>query len=336
MISRNGSRKRLALKILRSAGVFALTRRLSSRMGRVLMYHNFSAVGDIPGFTPVAVIREQFQYLQQNFRVVSLAHMARALADRTPMDARAVAITIDDGRRNCYEFLFPLLREFSFPATFFVVTSFIRGEDWVWTDKISWLSEQPAAPQELNPEHLAATFYSLNRLRPEQRNQQIETLARRMNIEIPKNPPDRYMPCSWHQLQEMAASGLVEIGSHTINHPILSSISDDESWQELTQSRRQIQDSLGTEVRCFCFPNGMPEDYRPSQLGQVEKAGYTCSVVADFGLVSPGTKPYQIPRIGMGLKQDPLEISKYLDGGAYYQRQLEGLFGKNKKATTHI
>ena len=336
MTSRNGSRKRLALKILRSAGVFAFTRCLSSRMGRVLMYHNFSAEGDAPGFTPLAVIRNQFQYVQQHFRVVPLASMAQALASGAPMDARAVAITIDDGRKNCYEFLFPLLREFRFPATFFVVTSFLRGEDWLWTDKVSWLSEQPAAPRELHPEHLAATFYSLNRLRPEQRNQHIENLARQMKIDVPKNPPPRYMPCSWDQLREMVASGLVEIGSHTVNHPILSSISDEESWQELTQSRQEIQDSLGTKVRCFCFPNGMPEDYRPSQVEQVERAGYTCSVIADFGMVPAGTKPYQIPRIGMGLKEDPLEISKYLDGAAYYQRQLEGLFGKNQRRIAHV
>jgi peptidoglycan/xylan/chitin deacetylase (PgdA/CDA1 family) len=328
MNSAKRSVKRSALNALRGAGFFALTRRLSSRKARVLMYHNFAANDDDCNFTSARVIRAQFQYLRQHFRVVPLLEIAQRLTCSVDLDPYTVAITIDDGRRNCYEILFPLLREFGFPATFFVVTSFIRGEDWVWTDKILWLSEQPSAPAELSPQKLAATFYALNRLRPEQRNRRIEELSALARVVTPDKPPAKYRPCSWSELREMAESGLVDIGSHTVSHPIMSSITDDESWQELVRSRREIESGVGRQVTCFCFPNGMAEDFRASQARQVANAGYSCSVVAEFGLVARGGSPYEIPRIGMGQKSDVFEIAKYLDGPAHYQRELGTLFGR--------
>jgi peptidoglycan/xylan/chitin deacetylase (PgdA/CDA1 family) len=123
----------------------------------------------------------------------------------------------------------------------------------------------------------------------------------------------------------MADSGLVEIGSHTVTHPILSSITDEECRRELAESRRQIEESVGRKVRSFCFPNGMPGDYRSTQVRQLADVGYACGVMAHFGLVGNQTSPYSLPRMGMARKAKPLDFSKYLDGVAYYQHRLENL-----------
>lgn len=75
-------------------------------------------------------------------------------------------------------------------------------------------------------------------------------------------------PVSWSELREMSDSGLVEIGSHTATHPILASIADEESRQELILSKAEIEDDVEREVRSFCFPNGMPGDFRPGHVRQ--------------------------------------------------------------------
>jgi peptidoglycan/xylan/chitin deacetylase (PgdA/CDA1 family) len=265
-------------------------------------------------------IRLQFNYLQRHFRIVPLVQLAEQVASGRKLDRLMVALTIDDGRRSCYEYLFPLLREFGLPATFFVVSSFISGKDWIWTDKVIWLSEQPNPPEGLVPGKLDEVFRSLNRMRPEARNAWLEGMAKCVGVVIPTIVPEKFAPCSWSELREMADSTLVEIGSHTVTHPILSSITDQESWQELTRSRDEIAKGIGRSVRCFCFPNGMPGDFRPSQVRQVRDAGYACSVIAQFGMVSPGSDPYQLPRIGMARKSSAEQVAKYLDGFAYYQQ----------------
>ena len=320
---------KLALRALQSCGVFSLSRALSADMARIAMYHNFSGPNaSDPDALNVEGIRRQFEYLRRHFQVVPLLELAERLASGRKFDRCSVALTIDDGRRSCYEFLFPLMKEFKFPATFFVVSSFIRGEDWIWTDKVLWLSEQSRTPDELAPGKLESVFRSLNRMRPEERNARIEAMASSLDksvgvtISIPKNAPAKYSPCSWSELREMADSGLMEIGSHTVTHPILSSVTDEESFEELTRSRAQIEEGIGRSVRSFCFPNGMPGDFRPSQVRQVADAGYDCSVIAQFGMVSDSSDRYQMPRIGMARKSSPEEIAKYLDGIAYYQQRL--------------
>ncbi len=315
--------KRLALRALRGCGVFSLARDLSAKKARILMYHNFSGPGGtVPGALSTEATHAQFEYLRHHYRVVPLLQMAEQLASGKNLDSLTVALTIDDGRRDFYQFMFPLLKEFQFPATFFVVSSFIRGEDWIWTDKVLWLSEQPNPPTALTAGKLDDVFRSLNRMRPEARNAQIQAMAAGARITIPTQAPAKYAPCSWSELREMADSGLVNIGSHTVTHPILSSISDEESWRELTESRRQIEEGVGRNPGAFCFPNGMPGDFRPTQVQQVADAGYACSVVASFGLVDNHVDKFRLPRIGMGSKSDPIEFSKFLDGVAYYQRKL--------------
>ena len=320
---------KLALRVLQSCGVFSLSRALSADMARIVMYHNFCGPNATePDALNVEGIRRQFEYLRRHFQVVPLLELAERLASGRKFDRCSVALTIDDGRRSCYEFLFPLMKEFKFPATFFVVSSFIRGEDWIWTDKVLWLSEQSRPPDELAPGKLHGVFRSLNRMRPEDRDARIEAMASSLNkslgvtIPTPKSAPAKYSPCSWSELREMADSGLMEIGSHTVTHPILSSVTDEESFAELTLSRAQIEEGVGRSVRSFCFPNGMPGDFRLSQVRQVADAGYDCSVIAQFGMVSNSSDRYQLSRIGMARKSSPEQIAKYLDGFAYYQQRL--------------
>ena len=320
--------KRLALHFVQRCGIFAFSRVATARMARILTYHNFCA-DDEPHAESVSVsmLRDHLEYLRRNFRVVPLAQILEQLRNARQLDSRSVALTVDDGRRNCYEFLFPLLKEFQIPATFFVVSCFIQGEDWIWTDKLLWLRDHVHRPAELARDKIGDLFRQLNRLRPEIRDKRIEDLAVRMGVLIPKEAPAPYTPCSWSELQEMANSGLVEIGSHTVTHPILSSITDEESWRELTLSRAQIEEHIGKTVSLFCFPNGTPDDYRPSQVRQVQDAGYQGAVVTRFGMAAHGDDLYQLPRMGVGRRFDPLLFAKRLAGADYYQVKLQSSLG---------
>jgi peptidoglycan/xylan/chitin deacetylase (PgdA/CDA1 family) len=320
--------KRPILKLLRRGGIFNLTRAMSSGMARILMYHNFSpSVESDRNAVQIDEARAQLEYLRRHFQVVSLSDLVERLASGTALQDRMVALTVDDGRRNFYDCFYLLLREFQMPATFFVVTSFIEGKDWIWTDKVLWLAEQPSRSEDLSPEKIEHLFESLNRMRPEVRDRHIAALASRMQIAIPVHPPAKYAACSWSELREMADSGLVEIGSHTVSHPILSSINDDESRWQLIESRAQIEQKLGIKVKWFCFPNGKSMDYRPSQVQQVKDAGYDGAFVTRFDLVTRTTNVYELPRLGVGGKSDLLAFSKDVDGAAYYQLKIATSLG---------
>jgi peptidoglycan/xylan/chitin deacetylase (PgdA/CDA1 family) len=311
-----------------SLGLFTLVRAISSRRPRILMYHNFARAGEADNYeVTVPALRMQLQYLKRHFRVLSLADLVQQIRSEGPFQPNSVVLTIDDGRRNCYECLYPLLKEFCMPATFFVVSSFIDGGDWLWTDKVLWLSKRPEAPDELRPHRINDFFWKLNRLVPRVRDQSILAMARAMRVGIPAQPPPPFNPCLWAELREMSDSGLVEIGSHTVTHPILSTVEDDEAWNELTRSRARIEEALGRRVRFFCFPNGKPGDYRRAQLHQLKEAGYEAAVVSSFGLVQPASGLYELLRIGIGGESDHLAFAKSLDGAEHYQIRIQQSLG---------
>jgi len=318
--------KRLALRLMQSCGMFAFARSMSAKKARILMYHNFSGPEEGGNdYVSVRAARKQLEYLRRHFQVVPLSRIREQLESGRG-DRHLVALTIDDGRRNCYDYLFPLLKEFAMPATFFVVSSFIRCEDWIWTDKVLWLSEQSGRPRELFPERIEGFFRLLNQLRPGARNARIEEMAAGMGLSIPREVPPKYVPCSWSELREMADSGLIEIGSHSVSHPIFSTLTDEESLLELTLSRAQIEEALGRKVSSFCFPNGKPGDYRATQVRQIKDAGYDCAVVASFGMAAPGNDLFELPRIGVGGKSDALAFAKCVDGVEYCQAKLQRSF----------
>lgn len=60
---------------------------------------------------------------------------------------------------------------------------------------------------------------------------------------------------SWRQASELAGAG-IEIGSHTRTHPDLRLCSLEKARQEMTESRKEIEDHLGQTVKSFAYPYG--------------------------------------------------------------------------------
>jgi len=316
--------KKAALRLMNALGVFTFARVASARRPRILMYHNFSRDGEVQNYdVPVSDLRRQLEYLKRHFRVLAFADLISQLGSGNSFQPNSVVLTIDDGRRNCYEYLYPLLQEFQMPATLFVISSFIDGVDWLWTDKVLWLSKQRGAAAELAAGRINDFFCRINRLEPHLRDESILAIAIAMGVRIPTQPPPPYNACSWAEIREMSDSGLIEIGSHTVTHPILSSVGDEEAWYEMTASRHRIEQSLGKRVRFFCFPNGKAGDYKTRHLLQVKEAGYEAAVVSNFGLVQKMSNPYELPRIGISGESDHLSFAKSLNGAEHYQSRIQ-------------
>ena len=62
-------------------------------------------------------------------------------------------------------------------------------------------------------------------------------------------------PLDWREVKEMQAQG-IEFGSHTITHPMLTQVPLDVARREIGESKRMLEDRLGTAVRFFCYPRG--------------------------------------------------------------------------------
>lgn len=85
-----------------------------------------------------------------------------------------------------------------------------------------------------------------------------------------------YVPrdVSWARMKEneiRELSSRFELGGHTLDHVLLDRIADDEAEEQLSGSRRWLEDVTGKPCQVFCFPGG---EYRLPQLSLVREAGY--------------------------------------------------------------
>jgi peptidoglycan/xylan/chitin deacetylase (PgdA/CDA1 family) len=312
-----GAVKRFALSAAGISGVPALARRLTAQRPRILMYHNFC--GETPASadrTSARMFRQQLMHLRRHYRPVRLKELGRQLADGGVPPACSVAVTVDDGHANFLRFALPLLRELGIPATFFVLSELSNSSGWLWTDKWDYVCERATGSTDGD-----LSLVELRRLPAADRELRLDDFARRMGVRIPERPPPSYELVSWEDLKQLARSDLIDIGSHSRTHRILSDVDDDESWDEIYGSRRELERRLDVEIASFCFPNGLPADYRPDQLEMVARAGYSCAVASHFGYVTSESDRFALPRIG-GVFCGMTRFRQDLDGLEYLWRRV--------------
>jgi peptidoglycan/xylan/chitin deacetylase (PgdA/CDA1 family) len=300
--------KKSILNLLRMTGAFAPFRWAHRHQALIITYHRFS---EREGGAQVSAqaFDEQVKYLAAHYTLVPLSRLATCLQKRE-IPPRLAAITIDDGYRDAYEIAFPILRKHRAPATVFVVTEFVEGTAWLWTDKPRYLTAH-AAPQSFEigieghtlrlglngaaSRAVAAGLINaaLKPLSEEARDALIDDLALMLGVKIPERPPAEYGAINWSQAREMSDAG-VEIGSHTLTHPILTGLSADRLRAEVELSRERIQNALERNVETFCYPNG---DYDLRTQREVARAGYQLAVTTDVGLNNERNDPLALRRI---------------------------------------
>lgn len=97
---------------------------------------------------------------------------------------------------------------------------------------------------------------------------------------------------SWSEIQQMSAQG-VYFGAHTRTHPRLTTLSSFQAKEEITWSRRGLEDKLGRPVTLFAYPYG---EYDPSIQAMVQESGFTASCTIDTGLNTLITPPLALRR----------------------------------------
>jgi peptidoglycan/xylan/chitin deacetylase (PgdA/CDA1 family) len=95
------------------------------------------------------------------------------------------------------------------------------------------------------------------------------------------------------QVREWLAAGHA-IGSHTLTHPFLTRLPAVQAREEITASRKKLEDLFGVAVEHFCYPYG---DWNNAVRDLVAEAGYHTACTTEFGVNPPGIPPLALKRI---------------------------------------
>jgi len=104
--------------------------------------------------------------------------------------------------------------------------------------------------------------------------------------------PDALMDVA--EVREWLAAGQ-EIGSHTLSHPYLTALTEPQAREEISASKKKLEDLFGVTVRHFCYPYGKLSR-RVRDI--VEDAGYATAVSLNFGVNADVRDPFALRRIG--------------------------------------
>jgi peptidoglycan/xylan/chitin deacetylase (PgdA/CDA1 family) len=267
-----------------------------SRRFQILGYHKVSPEAH-PFFDPLRpdIFDAQMQFLKSCYRVMSLQELV-ARAAKGDVPERAVAITFDDGYRDNYDYAFPILKKYNFPATIFVATGAIGTGKLIWHDRVfdafrfatvgRARLDDPGAPELILDTDQARlrTVEKISRIAKtlygDQRRRFIDDLESKLRPNPPAGAEQRML--NWDQIREMQSAG-IEFGSHTVSHTILSRLPRAEMIREIRDSREELSDRLGTPVSSFAYPNGGAADYTEEAKTVLRGCGYSCAVTCCSG-----------------------------------------------------
>jgi peptidoglycan/xylan/chitin deacetylase (PgdA/CDA1 family) len=124
------------------------------------------------------------------------------------------------------------------------------------------------------------------------------------------------------QLKEVEASGLVTIGAHTLNHPILKNEDNQTSYTEITDSINKLEQLLGHPVKYFAYPNGRPGlDFGEREINYLKNKNISLAFSTELAHLSVSENRFSIPRMNyarMGLSPLNLLVAFRLYIGKYW------------------
>jgi len=100
------------------------------------------------------------------------------------------------------------------------------------------------------------------------------------------------------QIKRLHDEGM-EIGSHTVNHPILAVLEEPQAREEIVGGKHRLEEITGAPVTLFAYPNGKPgRDYGAREVKLVREAGFAAAVSTISGIANRSSDLFQLPRFG--------------------------------------
>ncbi len=333
------------------SGLIRLARRWAQRPGQRLIILNYhSAIG--------GNLRSHLLYLHRHYRMLHLEEALKELYTpkkveqardrRTPL-----VLTFDDGYRDNYTHVFPLVRELQVPITIFLVPGYVESGDHFWWLEAERLTRHTLVDKAMIEGH---TYYlkqakdrvllaraiddHLRHAASVAEREAFLTTAQEA-LAVPSSSVTEEealaLPLTWAQIREMEESGWVSFGAHTMHHPILSRLTDPaEILYEIDACRTALEQGLGHPVYALAYPFGQPEEVGEEAARAAERAAYNWVVTTVHGINTPRSSPHHLLRI-YGDASRHLLVMAAETSGVWKLIHCLGrtlkLFGKNKNSS---
>src|SRR5208282_1784242 len=313
--------KQWLFEFLFRSGLLSFFRFLRRHSVLVAIYHDVLPAGFPEGnplFGMTVSVEEfawQVRYFKKHYNPISFQQFSDWYFRGHALPLRPVLITFDDGHANNLRFALPVLQQEQMTAVCFVLTGELGSSRPTWFEDAyyrlmfsngqSWkLRNGECRLLETSEQRVAACgrFFSLCRtLSAAEQEQELQSLQSQLPVQ-PLNGElgGRFEFLSYDDVRRLSENG-IEIGSHSITHPILGALEAENARCEIADSKSTLERVLGRPVRAFAYPFGAPRlDFTSRDEALVEESGYSLAFAGEGGFVARSSNQFALPRVGIG------------------------------------
>lgn len=299
----------LATKALRLVAEFARP------SAAVLMYHSVQPdpsqyVDSLNGIIhSQSSFRLQMEMLARDYQPISLNELSTKLRTGSPLHARSVVITFDDGYSDNYEVAMPILNELGIPATFYATVDCIENRKLPWPSRLRWSFRKTrlaswkdagekvwtfSDPASREQAYLAACN-DCCRLSGKMQDEFVHRFERELDAAVPDSLGSLMM--SVDQLKGLVRNGHM-VGSHTMTHPNMAHVAEEEARNEFSESKVRLESMLGLPVKHFSYPcPALSPHWSEQTVEQCRALGYESAVTTNSGVTKLGDSLLRLKRI---------------------------------------
>jgi peptidoglycan/xylan/chitin deacetylase (PgdA/CDA1 family) len=285
----------------------------------------------------VEQFRLQLRLLKSRYHVVSPADVLAWVEEGRELPRRAVLLTCDDGLLNTLTDMAPVLRDEQLSCLFFVLAASTEPDSQrLWYDELYLLLL--AAPSgvfcfetlgitiELQEgrqrrrvwgdlSNRLSAFDPLERARFTAAARVQFGLASDWDAEFGSSETQRrrFSLLNLNELRQLVDQGMCA-GSHTISHPALSRQSAEQAWKEISESKRTLENALGTRVWALAYPYGDAASVTSREWEMAEQAGFACAFMNVGGGFGAALPRFALPRVHVTAEMGLAELEAHVSG----------------------
>ena len=261
---------------------------------KIITYH---AVDEFPNYIDLFMAPEKFEaqmkYIHTHYDIITLEEAVNIIETRRSIPQNAIVITFDDGYKDNYHTVYPIIKRYGLPMTIFISSDYIKSgmPTFVYAtivllenakNKLLDLSNYDLGKFMLdNAASKEQAILEIDRyskmLRFDQRQQLLQEIISKVGLNGEKHILIDKM-LTWENISEMSHN-LVSFGSHTCRHPNLTHLGSEDLHHELVRSKQSIEKKIHKEVKYFAYPYGGKDALNDSVKQHVKEAGYEAAFV---------------------------------------------------------